>query len=49
MDSFIIKLENFFRMVRDDGSVLDPRRSSYIIPKYQREYTWKLSKSMACT
>ena len=40
MDSFIIKLENFFRMVRDDGSVLDPRRSSYIIPKYQREYTW---------
>ncbi len=40
MDSFIIRLENFYCMKKEDGSFLDPKRKSYVIPKYQREYAW---------
>lgn len=40
MDSFIIRLEDFYKMTNDDGTRLDAKRSCYVIPKYQREYVW---------
>ncbi len=40
MNSFILRLENFYRMTADNGTILDPKRKKYIIPKYQREYAW---------
>lgn len=40
MDSFIIRLADFYCMKKEDGSFLDSKRKSYVIPKYQREYAW---------
>ena len=40
MNSFIVRLENFYRMTKDDGNRMDINRNHYVIPKYQREYAW---------
>lgn len=40
MNSFIVRLEDFYRMTKDDRNRMDINKSHYVIPKYQREYAW---------
>ena len=40
MNSFIVRLEDFYRMTKDDRNRIDINKSHYVIPKYQREYAW---------
>lgn len=33
MNSFIVRLEDFYRMTKDDGNCMDINKSYYVIPK----------------
>lgn len=44
MDSFVIKVARLFQISRGENPDFEPDRTKYVIPKYQREYTWTEEK-----
>ena len=44
LESFVVSIAEFFLIDRENEPNFDNNRKNYVIPKYQREYTWTTEK-----